>query len=61
MFFKYASNILQDLSDECMLKSFSCENQEDAKLYKSIARRVDWLITQIGVEESLMPKLKNHD
>ena len=61
MFFKYASNILQEVSDECMLKSFSCENQEDARLYKSIAQRVDWLITQIGVEESLRVKIKTND
>lgn len=52
MFFKYASNILQEISDECMLKSFSCTNAEDASLYKKIAERIDALILRMAKEES---------
>ena len=51
MFFKYASNILQEVSYECMLKSFACENTEDAKMYRSIAHRIDKLIGKLAVEE----------
>ncbi len=58
MFLKYASNILQDISDECMLKSFSCKNEEDAELYRDVSRRIDWLITRIGVEEVAKVTLK---
>lgn len=58
MFLKYASNILQDISDECMLKSFACQNDDDAKLYCDVSRRIDWLITRIGVEEMANALLK---
>ncbi len=53
MFLKYASNLLQDLSNECMLKSFACKNEEDTKLYQNISRKIDWIITRIGVEEAV--------
>lgn len=59
MFLKYASNLLQDISDECMLKSFSCNNEEDSKLYRSISQRIDRLLTKIGVEEAVKATLKN--
>lgn len=58
MFLKYASNLLQDISDDCMLKSFACQNDEDSKLYCDISRRIDWLITRIGVEEAMKATLK---
>jgi hypothetical protein len=58
MFLKYASNLLQDLSNDCMLKSFACKNEEDSLMYRDVARRVDWLIARIGVEESLKATLK---
>jgi hypothetical protein len=58
MFFKFASNILQEISDECMLKAFACENPETARLYESISNRLDWLIARIGVEETLKPPVK---
>ena len=51
MFFKFASNILQEISDECMLKAFACENQDIARIYEGISNRLDWLIARIGVEE----------
>jgi hypothetical protein len=60
MFLKYASNILQDISDECVLKSFACQNNEDAKLYSNIARRIDLLLTRIEVEEALKSPLKSN-
>jgi hypothetical protein len=59
MFLKYASNLLQDISDECMLKSFACNNEEDSKLYRSISQRIDRLITRIGVEESVKAASKS--
>lgn len=52
MFFKYASNLLQNISNECMLKSFACEDDEIASLYRSIAGRIDGLIRRIGVENT---------
>jgi hypothetical protein len=61
MFFKFASNLLQDISDECMLKSFACVSREDAEMYRSIASRIDWLIRRIGVEEKLAERDKEHE
>lgn len=58
MFFKYASNLLQDLSNDCLLKSFACKNEEDSKLYLDISRRIDRLITRIGVEKTVNGILK---
>lgn len=61
MFLKYASNVLQELSDECTLKSYACKNSDDAELYRSIATRIDWIITKIGkvdVEEDEKEPLK---
>jgi len=52
MFFKYASNLLQNISNECMLKSFACKDDEAATLYRNIASRIDRLIRRIGVENS---------
>jgi hypothetical protein len=58
MFFKYASSVLQEISDECMLKSFACENREIARIYEGISSRIDWIITRIGVEEKVKPRIK---
>ena len=52
MFFKYASNLLQNISNECMLRSFACEDDEAAALYRNIASRIDGLIRRIGVEST---------
>ena len=52
MFYKYASNVLQELSDECMLRSYGCKNSNDAELFKSISHRIDWVITKIAVEKT---------
>jgi len=61
MFRKFASNILKEVSDECVLKSFSCRNEEDREIYKNIANRIDWLVRRIGVEEALKSVNKEHD
>lgn len=50
MFFKFASNILQDLSNECRLKSFATLNAEDAKMYEDISKRLDALVENIEVD-----------
>ena len=52
MFAKYASNLLQNISNECMLRSFACRDDEDAALYRNIANRIDGLIRRIGVEST---------
>lgn len=61
MFYKYASNILKDLSDKCLLKSFACGNEDDAKMYKSISERIDTLIGKIGVERLNGGGIATHD
>jgi hypothetical protein len=52
MFFKYASNLLQNISNECMLKSFACEDDDAAALYRNISSRIDGLIRRIRVEST---------
>lgn len=52
MFFKYASNLLQNISNECMLKSFACKDEDDVVMYRNISSRIDRLIRRIGVESS---------
>ena len=52
MFFKYASNLLQNISNECMLRSFACKDDEAASLYRNIASRIDGLIRRIVVENT---------
>jgi hypothetical protein len=51
MLFKYASNLLQNISNECKLKSFACKDDEVSVLYQNIASRIDGLICRLGVEE----------
>ena len=52
MFLKYASNLLQNISNECMLKSFACKDEAAIAMYRSIASRIDNLIRRIGVENA---------
>jgi hypothetical protein len=52
MFFKYASNILEHISNECMLRSFACKDDEAASLYRNISERIDGVIRRIAVEGS---------
>ncbi|MCK9567659.1 hypothetical protein M0R72_01755 [Candidatus Pacearchaeota archaeon] len=52
MFFKYASNLLQHVSNECMLKSFACKDDDAVALYRNISSRIDGLIRRIGVENT---------
>ena len=51
MFFKYASNLLQNISNECMLKSFACKDEEVSVMYRNIANRIDGLIRRMKVED----------
>ncbi len=51
MFHKFASNILQDIADECMLKSFACKDDVQAELYRSVSSRLDWVVSKLAVEE----------
>jgi hypothetical protein len=50
MFFKFASNILQKISNECMLKSFACIDEDAAAMYRNISGRIDNLIRRMGIE-----------
>jgi hypothetical protein len=50
MFLKYASNILQNISNECMLKSFACRDEDAADLYRNISSRIDGIVRRITVE-----------
>ena len=61
MFLKYASNILQDLSTECMLKSLATSNEDDAEMLRSISVRLDGLVRKMGVEESAPSGVKKYD
>lgn len=61
MFLKFASNILQEVSDECTFKSFSSKNEDDREMYKNITSRIDWLIRRIGVEEAVKVANQEHD
>lgn len=56
MFFKYASNILNDIHDRCLLKSFATKNEDDAVLYRKIAHNIKLCANMISVEEKLIPK-----
>jgi hypothetical protein len=51
MFAKYASNILKSISNDCLLKSFACKNEDDSQMYASISSRIEWLINRLGVEK----------
>lgn len=58
MFSKYASNLLQNVYNECMLKSFACADEQLASLYRNIARRVDDLIRRININNTHESKNK---
>jgi hypothetical protein len=61
MFAKYASNLLQNVSNECMLRSFACADDDAAALYRNISSRIDGLIRRIGVENILGNELIDND
>lgn len=61
MFYKYASLILQEISDECMIKSFTSGNVDDSNMYRKIAGKVDRLIQRIGVEDTGRTAVTDHD
>jgi hypothetical protein len=47
MFTKYASNLLQGIYEECMLKALSCKNKQKAQDYYNIAERIDKIINDL--------------
>lgn len=57
MFFKYATNVLQEISDECMLKAVGCKDPKEAYRYRNIARRIDNVINRMAVEDRVKPRL----
>lgn len=60
MFKKYASNVLQDLSNECLLKSLASKDLEVSEVYQNISRKIDWMVRKLGVEESGRKLTKKH-
>jgi hypothetical protein len=50
MFYKFASNILRDVVNECELKSFSVKDEDLRKIYCKIAEKLNWVIEKLGVE-----------
>jgi hypothetical protein len=48
MFNKFASNILQDVYNECIFRSLSCKNEEDSVLYKKIAEKIYYVMEKLG-------------
>jgi len=60
MFYKYASLILQEISDECMIKSFTSGNVDDSNMYRKIAGKVDRLLQRIGVEDTGRVTVPDH-
>ena len=51
MFYKFASNVLIDISDKCLLKSFSSSDKEVSEMYRGISNRINGLLMRMGVEE----------
>jgi hypothetical protein len=60
MFKKYAYNVLQDLSNECLLKSLASKDLEVSEVYQNISRKIDWMVRKLGVEESGRKLTKKH-
>jgi hypothetical protein len=60
MFKKFASNTLQDLADKCLLKSFSCENQEDSEAYRKISSKINGIAAKLEVEMALEQKVSSN-
>ena len=52
MFYKFASNILRELSDECALRSFATKDPELKKIYSSISSRLNWVLKKTEVENN---------
>jgi ferritin-like protein len=50
MFAKYASNLLQGIQEECILKALASKNKEDANEYYKIAERINNLINNLPKE-----------
>jgi hypothetical protein len=47
MFKKFASNILTDLSDECIVKALLSQNSEDSELYNKIALKINNIVKSL--------------
>ena len=50
MFYRYASNLLKNISNECMLKSFASKDEDISSMYNKIAIKIENLIRRMGVE-----------
>lgn len=53
MFKKYASNILIDLSNECIIRSLSSNNPDEKDLYRKISNKIEMILFKLGVEQPL--------
>jgi hypothetical protein len=60
MFAKFASTTLQELADKCLLKSLSCENKDNAKIYKQISEKANYLSSKLEVETLLKKACKKN-
>jgi DNA-binding PadR family transcriptional regulator len=47
MFAKFASNILNDLSNECLVKSLVEPSEENRQIYANLAKKIDWLVSNV--------------
>lgn len=52
MFKKFASNILTDLSDECIVKALLSQNSEDSELYNKIALKINNIVKSLASTQS---------
>jgi hypothetical protein len=51
MFYKFASNILQEIQTECIKKAALASNEQDAKMYEKISDKIGYLLRKTSVEE----------
>jgi len=50
---KYASQVLEDLSNECLLKSLASTDEKEKKAYAAISDRIGSAIRKLKVEKAL--------
>ena len=61
MFYKFASNILRDIADKCLLKSFATSDKDVAEMYSGISNRIEGLLARMGVEEKAQAISKDNE
>ena len=61
MFYKFASNILRDIADKCLLKSFASSDNDVAEMYRGISNRIEGLLSRMGVEEKAQALSKDNE